>query len=53
MYTGKLIADLFEAVERAEQAAANPFAPPEKLRDTLVGVEADSPPYGKDELKPK
>ena len=49
MYTGTLIADLFEAVKRAEEAAANPFSPPETKQAVLHQVEVDSRQYTEEE----
>ncbi len=43
MYSGTLIAYLFEAVKRAEKAAAGPFAPPPEAKpEALVGVGAEA-----------
>lgn len=51
MYTGTLIADLFEAVKRAEKAAADPFSVPRARDPVRHGVEADSQRYAKEELQ--
>jgi hypothetical protein len=50
MYTGTLIADLFDAVKRAEKAAADPFSAPKTKDAARHSVEADSQRYAKEEL---
>jgi len=54
MPTGTLIAHLFEAVKRAEKAAAEPFSPPpEQAQEVLVGVEVDTQPSQPEDLEPE
>lgn len=51
MYIGTLIADLFEAVKRAEKAATDPFSPPETKDGVLNSPKIDSQRLTKEELE--
>jgi len=52
MYTGTLIEDLFEAVERAEKAAAKSSTPSQTI-EILVSALQGSQPYPEEELEAK